>query len=109
MRNIPDLTVWTAIQSHLATAGLNWSKLGELTGYVRPCGRAARGDYGSLPTGFLQSCVDFFGLRIATRARFEDAADTLTDEECREALVQHIEDDCLRCMFRQTCDHKLVG
>jgi len=108
MREIQDNEVWTAIYLYVLESGISWNRLGSLTGNIRLCGQAAGGEYRPLPTDFLQGCVEVF-VKQGSRVKFEETADSLPDQECRELLTARFRigpTGCGDCPYRNTCDHR---
>ena len=86
---IPDWLVCQAIEWWLNEKHITLAELARRTGYhnVALIERRIK-NREALPTDFLSDCVDVFGLKTASRAKFEDTADILTDDECREHLTE---------------------
>ena len=86
---IPDWLVCQAIEWWLDEKHITLAELARRTGYhnVALIERRIK-NRGVLPTDFLRECVDILGLKTASRVKFEDTVDLLTDEECRELLTE---------------------
>jgi len=86
---IPDWLVCEAIDWWLKEKDITLAELARKAGYLNVALiEKLMKNRGALPTDFLRECVDILGLKTATRAKFEDTADILTDDECREHLTE---------------------
>lgn len=86
---IPDWLVCEAIEFWLKEKDSTLAELARKAGYrnVALIERRIK-NREALPTDFLRESVDILGLKAASRAKFEDTADILTDDECRELLTE---------------------
>ena len=86
---IPDWLVCEAIDWWLKEKDITLAKLARKAGYLNVALiEKLMKNRGALPTDFLRECVDILGLKTASRVKFEDTVDLLTDEECRELLTE---------------------
>lgn len=99
---IPDWLVCEAIDWWRKEKDTTLAELARKAGYLNVALiEKLMKNRGALPTDFLRECVDILGLKVATRAKFEDTADGLTDDECREVLTEPLRRKPLRRMHPQ--------
>lgn len=99
---IANWLVCEAINWWLKEKGITLAELARKAGYSNiALIEKLMKNRGALPTDFLQSCVDILGLKAASRVKFEDTVDSLTDEECRELLTEPLRRKPLRRMHSQ--------
>lgn len=86
---IPNWLVCEAIDWWLKEKDITPAELARKAGYLNGALIEKRiKNREALPTDFIRECVDILGLKTASRAKFEDTADILTDDECRERLTE---------------------
>ena len=91
MTKIPDSVVWKGIKWWLKERHMKPSLLSHYAGYPElKILRGINGEPERLSSDFLHACVDALGLRSARARGYEDTADVLTDDECRDLLARPV-------------------
>ena len=99
---IPDWLVCEAIDRWIDEKNITLAELARKAGYLNVALiEKLMKNREALPKDFLRECVDILGLKAATRAKFEDTADLLTDDECREILTESLRRMPLKRMHTQ--------